>query len=76
MPNSRKRAGHHEYRQPSAIPARQRTKGRIVWALLGAVFGFLIALFASSEGYTAPVIGAIAGGFLGYLIGRYMEKEV
>ncbi|MER3463461.1 MAG: hypothetical protein C4329_02640 [Chitinophagaceae bacterium] len=73
MPNSRKPRGHH---QPAAIPARQRTKGRIVWALLAGVFGLLIGFFASSDGYMAPIIGGLVGAAVGYVIGKTMEKEV
>ena len=76
MPNSRKRPGHHEHHEPAAIPARQRTKGRIIWALLGGVFGFLITLFASSEGYMVPIIGCIIGALLGFVIGKNMEKDL
>lgn len=76
MPNSRKRPGHHVHHEPAAIPARQRTKGRIIWALLGGVFGFLITLFASSEGYIAPIIGCIVGALLGFVIGKNMEKDL
>jgi hypothetical protein len=76
MPNSRKRPGHHVHREPAAIPARQRTKGRIVWAMLGGVFGLLIAIFASSEGYVIPVIGCLIGALIGYAIGKTMEKDL
>jgi hypothetical protein len=73
MPQSRKRPGHR-YEKPADIPASQRTKGRIVWALLFAVFGFLITFFASNN-YIVPTVGAIAGAVIGYYTGKAMEKE-
>jgi hypothetical protein len=74
MPESRKRAGHH-YRKPSDIPARQRTKGRIVWALLFSAFGVMIAYFAAGDNYIALAVGVVIGGVLGFVIGRAMEAD-
>ena len=75
MPQSRKRHGLHEYGKPSDIPARQRTKGRITWAILFTVFGLMISFFAAGVNYTALIIGALLGAVLGYMIGKSMEKE-
>jgi 1,4-dihydroxy-2-naphthoate octaprenyltransferase len=75
MPQSRKRTGHHEHHQPSAVPARQRTKGRIIWAILFAVFGVIIAFFAASDNYIVLGIGAIIGAIVGYLTGKNMEQD-
>lgn len=74
MPRSRKRHGH-EYHKPADIPAKQRTKGRIVWAILFGVFGLGIAFFASSQNYIALAIGGFLGAILGYVVGKNMEKE-
>ena len=74
MPQSKKRPGHHRYQKPADIPSSQRTKGRIIWALLFAVFGFLINFFAS-DNYVAPTIGAVLGAIIGYFSGKAMEKE-
>jgi hypothetical protein len=76
MPQSKKRHGHHHYQKPTTnIPARQTTKGRIIWALLIGVFGLLIGAFASESGYAVMIIGAVAGSLVGYMIGKNMEKE-
>ncbi len=75
MPQSRKRKGH-PFRKPSDIPASQRTKGRIFWALLLAVFSVLIALFSVGLNILVLVGAAIAGAVVGYFIGKRMEKEV
>lgn len=75
MPQSRKRHGHHEYRKPADIPAKQRTKGRITWAILFAVFGLLIAFFAAGENYVALLAGVLLGAAIGYMIGKNMEKQ-
>ena len=74
MPESRKRPGHH-YQQPSDIPSRQRTKGRIIWAILFAVFGLVITFFAAGDNYLVLIIGAVIGGLIGYVIGKSMEQS-
>lgn len=74
MPQSRKRPGHHHHK-PSATSVRQRTKGRIVWALLLAVFGLIIAVSAAGANYVSLPVGALAGAAVGYFIGRRMERE-
>ncbi|MGZ3836937.1 MAG: hypothetical protein ACXVMS_06940 [Flavisolibacter sp.] len=75
MPQSRKRHGHHEYHKPADIPARQRTKGRITWSILFAVFGLLVSYFAAGANITVLIIGTLLGAGIGYAIGRNMEKQ-
>jgi hypothetical protein len=75
MPQSRKRPGHHEHRKPADIPATQRTRGRIIWAILFAIFGGLIALFAAPANYYVLVLGLAIGSAIGYTIGKNMEKQ-
>ena len=75
MPESRKRPGHHEHQVPADIPASQRVKGRVIWAILCAVFAFLIAYFGVGENWTVLVIATIVGAFIGFAIGRAMEKQ-
>jgi hypothetical protein len=75
MPQSRKRPGHHEQKRTSAVSAKQKTKGKIVWALLFGVFGLLIAMFATMDNYVVWVIGAIGGSLLGFAIGKNLEKQ-
>ena len=74
MPESRKRKGH-PFKKPSDIPASQRTKGRIVWAILISVFSFLITLFAAGLNYVVLSIVVIAGALIGYFIGKAMEQQ-
>ena len=74
MPQSRHRQGH-QYQKPANIPAKQRVKGRIFWAVLFAVFGFIIALFATENNYIALVLGALIGAAIGYGAGKSMERE-
>ena len=74
MPESRKRKGH-PFKKTSDIPASQRTKGRVFWALLLAVFSALIALFAAGLNIIILVIAAIAGAAIGYFIGKNMEQD-
>ncbi len=75
MPNSRKRHGHHEYQKAADIPSAQRTKGRIIWALLLGVFGLIIG-WSASDNSIAIVIGALIGAVVGYFIGKRMEENV
>jgi len=74
MPESRKRK-NHPYRKPADIPASQRVKGHVIWSVLCAVFGGLVAFFASDGSWRAFGIGVLAGAAIGYFIGRKMEKE-
>ena len=74
MPQSRKRHGHHEYHKPADIPASQRTKGRITWAILFGVFGLFISFFAAEGNYVVLLIGALVGALIGYFVGKTMEK--
>jgi hypothetical protein len=74
MPQSRKRKGH-AFQKPADIPAKQRTKGRFIWAILLAIFGFIMAWFGAGENYIVLAIATLAGGVLGYIIGKKMEQE-
>ena len=74
MPQSHKHHGHHEYHKPADIPAAQRTKGRIIWALLLGVFGLIIG-WSASDNYVAIVIATLIGAAIGYFIGKQMEKN-
>ncbi len=73
MPQSRKRPGH-QYHKPAAIPAKQRVKGRITWALLFGIFGLLIALFASGN-LIVWIMAAAIGAAIGYAAGKSMEQQ-
>jgi len=75
MPESRKRPGHH-YQEPADIPARQRVKGKIIWALFFGVFGFLISYFAAGTNYPVLVVATLVAGIIGYFIGQRMAKKV
>lgn len=72
MPKSRNRHGH-KYQKPSDIPSPQRTKGRIIWAVLFAVFGFVLSFFAT-DNYIILIIAALIAGVIGYIIGKNMEQ--
>jgi len=74
MPESRNRPGHH-FQKKSDISSKQRTKGRVIWAILFAVFGLLIALFSAGPDYVVLTIVAIACAALGYVIGKNMEQD-
>ena len=74
MPQSRNRPGH-SYQKPSAIPASQRVRGRVIWAILFAIFGIVIALFATDKNYVALGAGAVIGAVIGYLLGKSMEQQ-
>lgn len=74
MPQSRKRPGHR-YQKPSDIPSSQRTKGRIIWAILFAVFGFALTFFAVGGNWVVLIIAAVIAGLIGYAIGKNMERS-
>ena len=74
MPESRNRPGHH-HQKKAAISSKQRVKGRVIWAILFAIFGFLIALFSAGENYIAWGIVAAIGAIIGYEVGKSMEQD-
>jgi len=73
MPRSRKRPGHH-FQKPSDIPSSQRTKGRIIWAILFAVFGSALMFFAVGDNWIVLIVAALVAGLIGYAIGKNMEQ--
>ncbi len=74
MPESRNRPGH-PHQKESAVPASQRVRGRIIWAVLFAVFAGLIALFAAGQNFIVLAIAIIGGAAIGYTVGKTMEKD-
>ena len=74
MPESRNRPGH-DYQKPADIPASQRVKGKVIWAVLFGVFGFLVTLFAAGLNYVVLAIVTIVAIIAGYFIGKSMEKK-
>lgn len=74
MPQSRKRHAHRDHPSHAAVPGRQRTKGRVIWSILFAVFGVIITFFAS-DNYIVLVLGALAGAVVGYITGKNMEQD-
>lgn len=75
MPESKKRPGH-PYHKPADIPARQKVKGKIMWAILFGVFGLLIAYFAVGANYIVLTAVTLVAAIIGYMIGKKMEKKV
>ena len=74
MPESRNRPGHH-FQKKADIPARQRVTGRVVWAILFAIFGLLIAFFSSGDNYIILAVVAALSALLGYRVGKNMERD-
>jgi hypothetical protein len=74
MPQSRHRHGH-QFQKPAAIPSSQRVKGRIIWAVLFAVFGLAIVYFASEASWIVILGGALVGALIGYFAGKSMEQD-
>ena len=74
MPESRKRPGHN-YQKPADIPASQRVKGKIMWAILLGVFGLLISYFAAGANFKILIPSTLIAGIIGYFIGKKMEKK-
>ena len=74
MPQSRQRSGH-PYQKRADVPASQRVRGRIFWAILFSIFGLGIAYFAAGDNWIAMIIGALVGAAIGYYAGKSMEKD-
>ena len=75
MPQSRKRQGNHPFKQAADIPKSQRVKGRVIWAILIAVFAVLITFFGAGSNYIVLLLAAVIGALIGYAIGTRMEKD-
>jgi hypothetical protein len=73
MPQSRKRPGHH-YRKPSDIPSSQRTRGRVIWAILFAVFALIIGFFVAGNNVIVLILTTLIGAGIGYMVGMKAEK--
>ena len=74
MPESRNRPGH-PHQKKADIPAKQRVKGRVIWAILFAIFGGLIALFATGDDYIVILLVAAAAAAIGFVVGKNMEQD-
>ena len=74
MPQSRNRPGH-PYQKRADIPASQRVRGRILWAILFATFGLGIAFFAAGGSILVLLLGAVLGAVIGYVAGKSMEQD-
>ena len=74
MPQSRNRPGHR-YQKPADVPASQRVRGRVIWAILFAIFGLGIAYFAAGANYLVMALGTLVGAAIGYYAGKSMEQD-
>lgn len=74
MPQSRNRHGH-PHQKKADVPTRQRVKGRIVWAILFAVFALVIAFSAAGDNYLLLALATAFGAIIGFAIGKNMEKD-
>ena len=74
MPESRNRPGH-PYQKPADIPASQRVKGRVIWAILFAIFGLGIGFFAAGDNWIILLLAALVGALIGYYAGKSMEQD-
>lgn len=74
MPQSRNRSGH-PHPKKAVVPARQRVKGRIFWAILLAVFALVIAFSAAGDNYLLLALATGFGAVIGFAVGKNMEKD-
>lgn len=74
MPQSRNRPGHR-FQKKADIPASQRVRGRVLWAILFAIFGLGIAFFAAGDSILVLLPGALLGAVIGYFAGKSMEQD-
>jgi hypothetical protein len=75
MPQSRNRPGH-PHQKKADVPARQRVKGRIIWAILFAIFGLLMTYFAAGTQYLLLALVAAVSAVIGYMVGKNMEQDL
>lgn len=78
MPHSRHRHKSHAHSSAHPQPARRRPRRSATW-LMGiflALFGLAIGFFAAGASPVALVMGGLAGGIAGLLLGKKMDNSV
>lgn len=79
-PHHRKKHKTHlrQFRQShdtSVTSPRSRAKGISVFTIAGALTGFAVGYFATQGTILWVIVGMLAGGAGGYLIGKRIDKE-
>jgi hypothetical protein len=75
MPHSRHRHKHQSH-QPHHRPVATKPKRKAtpIATFLIAVFGLVMGALASQSNFLWMGVGALAGAFAGYLVGRNIDK--
>jgi hypothetical protein len=82
MPQSRNRPKHYLHRQhhhPSSAthhPAKAKRSAAFTVAVIAALMGLAIIYFTIGGEVGWLIFGAAAGGVIGYLLGRGMDKSI
>lgn len=73
MARSHHRKKHKHFQPP---PHERKTKGGAasLMGIVGAVVGLAIMYFANEENIVLMAVGLVAGGLIGYVIGRSIDK--
>ncbi|MEI2737505.1 MAG: SoxR reducing system RseC family protein [Chitinophagaceae bacterium] len=65
----------YQHHQEGTSTNPKKTKVSGTFAILGVILGVAVGYFATDGNTMWIAFGAIAGGLLGYLSGRYFDRE-
>ncbi|MGB2702170.1 MAG: SoxR reducing system RseC family protein [Chitinophagaceae bacterium] len=66
------RQSQHSQEGPSAESKKGKISGTI--AIVGVILGLAVGYFATDGNLTWVAFGAVAGGIIGFLSGRYLDR--
>ena len=73
MARSHHRRKHKNF-QPPPHTHKEKAGATSLFTIIGAVVGLAIAFFANRESIILIIAGLLAGGLIGYYIGRKLDR--
>jgi 4-hydroxybenzoate polyprenyltransferase len=64
----------HKHFQPPPHEKKTKSGAASLMAIVGAVVGLAIMYFANQENIILMAVGLVAGGLIGYIVGRSIDK--
>jgi uncharacterized membrane protein YfcA len=64
----------HKHFQPPPHERKKQGGASSLMAIVGAVVGLAVMYFANQENIILMLVGLVAGAFVGYIIGRSIDR--